>query len=324
LKHPATNRNPEHRDSDNDFQASVVEGLSRPRKTLPCRFLYDVRGSELFERITELPEYYPTRTEIEILREHAGAIAAPIPANAVLMEFGSGSSTKTEILLQHVSPSVVYVPIDVSPSALAKAKQRLTHRFPALPIHPIVGSFTDPIRLPVTLQPRPKTGFFPGSTIGNWTAEEAVTLLKVLRDVLKENGRVIIGVDLKKDARTLVRAYNDNAGITAAFNLNLLTRINRELGSNIDIAKFRHEAIYDPRQGRIEMHLVSVVDQTIAICGRNFYFRAGESIHTENSYKYTVAEFQELARRAGWLTGPVWTDANTQFSIHELTTPPLV
>lgn len=302
-----------------DFAAAVIEGLSKTRKTLPCQFLYDARGSALFEQITELPEYYPTRTEIGILREQAAEITACIPDDAVLVEFGSGSSVKTELLLQHLPPTVAYVPIDVSPSALSEAKQRLEGRFPKLNIYPITGSFAEPVLLPAHLHQRPRVGFFPGSTIGNWTAEDAVSLLVLFRTVLRERGRLIVGVDLKKDARTLVRAYNDSAGITAAFNLNILARINRELGSAIDMSNFRHEAIYDPLRGRIEMHLVSVVEQTIHICSRKFHFRAGDSIHTENSYKYTVAEFQDLAREAGWSNSRVWTDGGAQFSIHELT-----
>ncbi|OYW57439.1 MAG: L-histidine N(alpha)-methyltransferase [Hyphomicrobium sp. 12-62-95] len=301
------------------FATAVVEGLSKPRKTLPCQFLYDAHGSALFEQITELPEYYPTRTEIGILREQAAEITASVPDDAVLVEFGSGSSIKTELLLQHLPPTVAYVPIDVSPSALSEARQRLAHRFPKLHVYPITGSFTDSVELPAHFHQRPRVGFFPGSTIGNWTAEDAVCLLASFRGVLNENGRLIVGVDLKKDARTLVRAYNDSAGITAAFNLNLLVRINRELGSAIDISSFRHEVIYDPLRGRIEMHLVSVIEQTVLICGRRFHLRAGESIHTENSYKYTVAEFQDLARQAGWSTGRVWTDDGAQFSIHEMT-----
>jgi dimethylhistidine N-methyltransferase len=325
LKHPIRSIRIEQADGDglHEFQAAVIDGLSRMRKSLPCRFFYDQRGSQLFEAITALPEYYPTRTEIGILREHAAEIVASIPGNAVLLEFGSGSSIKTEILLEHCPPTVTYVPIDVSQSALAEAKQRLAHRFPAVSVTPVTGSFTDPIDLPAHLRNRPRIGFFPGSTIGNWTPEEALALLRSFRDMLKMSGRMIVGVDLKKDAQTLVKAYNDSAGITAAFNLNILARINCELGSAIDISNFGHEAKYDPRQGRIEMHLVSTVEQTIWICGGRFHFRAGERIHTENSYKYTVPEFQELARQAGWLTSRVWTDAGSQFSIHELVVPAL-
>jgi L-histidine Nalpha-methyltransferase len=304
-----------------DFRTVVSDGLSKLRKSLPCQFFYDERGSQLFEQITRLPEYYPTRTEVSILRAHIADIVAGVPDSAALIEFGSGSSIKTEQLLQNLPATVAYVPIDVSPSALADAKQRLAHRFPKLAIYPVIGSFTEPIELPESLRDRPRVGFFPGSTIGNWTPESARGLLESFRDVLGSNGRLILGVDLKKDAKTLVKAYNDRAGVTAAFNLNILARINRELGSAIDLSTFRHEAIYDPRQGRIEMHLVSSVAQSIAICGRRFEFRAGERIHTENSYKYTVPEFQNLAQRAGWLTGRVWTDAASQFSVHELIAP---
>ena len=306
-----------------DFQVAVIEGLSKLPKSLPCRFLYDARGSRLFEEITHLPEYYPTRTEVGILREHGASIIESMAANAVLVEFGSGSSTKTELLLTHLPPTVAYVPIDISPTALAEAKQRLTRRFPALDIYPIIGSFTEPIAMPTHLLQRPRVGFFPGSTIGNWTAADGVKLLRSFRSILKDGGRLIVGVDLKKAPRTLVRAYNDAAGITAAFNLNLLTRINRELGSRIDIGTFCHEAIYDPRHGRIEMHLVSGVEQTVAICGHRIHFRAGESVHTESSYKYTVEEFRAMSREAGWQPGRVWTDSAAQFSVHELLVPAL-
>jgi dimethylhistidine N-methyltransferase len=304
-----------------EFQAAVIDGLSKVHKALPCRFFYDERGSRLFEEITRAPEYYPTRTEIGILREHIAEIVASVPSNAALIEFGSGSSTKTELLLENLPPAATYIPIDVSPSALAEAQQRLARRFPKLAIHSVVGSFTDPIELPARLSKRPRVGFFPGSTIGNWTPEEAVELLRKFRDVLGANGRLFLGVDLKKDAHTLVKAYNDRAGVTAAFNLNILARINRELSSTIDLSTFRHEAFYDPRRGRIEMHLISTVAQSIAICGRRFDFRAGERIHTENSYKYSVPEFKDLAQQAGWLTGRAWTDAASQFSIHELIAP---
>lgn len=321
MKHPTRLvRAREHAEAEETraFEIAVVEGLSQPRKILPCQYLYDGRGSALFEEITALPEYYPTRAETSILRENASEITESIPDDAVLVEFGSGSSRKTELLLQHLPPTVAYVPIDVSLSALSEAKQRLVGRFPQLEVYPIAGSFVDRFELPTNLHHRPRVGFFPGSTIGNWTLESAVSLLTLFRRVLNKDGRLIVGVDLKKDPRILVRAYNDSAGITAAFNLNLLARINRELGSAIDLSTFRHEAIYDPRKGRIEMHLVSAVEQTIVICGRRFHFRAGESIHTENSYKYTVAEFRDLACKAGWFAGRVWTDRDAQFSVHEL------
>jgi len=303
---------------DDEFAAAILDGLSRPHKTLPCRFFYDARGSELFEEITRLPEYYPTRTEMAILEQNAGEMTRTIPKDGVLVEFGSGSSRKTEILLRQLPQLSTYVMIDVSSTALHEAKTRLAARFPFLEVLPIAGDFSRPITLPAHLAKRHKTGFFPGSTIGNLTPSEAANLLRVFQDALSPGGRLIVGVDLKKDARTLVRAYDDAAGVTAAFNLNLLARINRELGGTFDLTAFKHKAIYNPREGRIEMHLQSVNDQVATVCGRRFRFGAGEQIHTENSYKYTLGEFEALARSTNWLPQSVWTDRDSLFSVHEL------
>lgn len=303
---------------DGEFATAVVDGLSRPQKSLPCRFFYDARGSALFEEITRLPEYYPTRTETAILEAHAPEMAEGTPEASVLVEFGSGSSLKTEILLRQLPQSCAYVPLDVSPSALEDAAQRLRKRFPHLDVRPIVGDFSRPIAFPADVGERPKTGFFPGSTIGNLTPIEAGRLLAVLRNTLSPGGRLIVGVDLKKDLRTLLPAYNDAAGVTAAFNLNLLARINRELGGSFDLDAFRHEAIYNARDGRIEMHLASRLGQDVVVAGRSFHFRAGETIHTENSYKYSVRQFQDLARSSGWRPRHVWTDKSHLFSVHEL------
>jgi dimethylhistidine N-methyltransferase len=303
---------------DRDFAASVIEGLSRPRKSLPCRYFYDARGSELFEEITLLPEYYPTRTEIAILETHAAEMAEGVLERAVLVEFGSGSSRKTEILLKNLRDLAAYVPVDVSKSALYDARRRLLERFPALKVRPVVGDFSRPVAFPEDLVKVHKLGFFPGSTIGNFSPSDASRLLGAMRDMLSPDGRLIVGVDLKKDARALVHAYNDEDGVTAAFNLNLLARINRELDGSFDLDCFRHEAIYDPREGRVEMHLVSLKDQAASVRGRWFRFLAGETIHTENSYKYSIDQFQELARAAGWLPGRVWLDAGNLFSMHEL------
>jgi dimethylhistidine N-methyltransferase len=300
------------------FAVSVIEGLSGPRKSLPCRYFYDPRGSALFEGITKLPEYYPTRTEIAILDAHAAEMTGVLPDGAVLVEFGSGSSRKTEILLKTLPSLAAYVPVDVSRSALNGAQRRLADRFPAVAVRPIVGDFARPVAFPADLIPAPKLGFFPGSTIGNFSPADAIRLLSGMRDMLSPEGRLIVGVDLKKDAHTLVRAYNDENGITAAFNLNLLARINRELAGTFDLDGFHHEAIYDPREGRVEMHLVSLKQQAASVRGRSFWFRPGETIHTENSYKYTIGQFQELARTAGWHRGRVWTDAGKLFSVHEL------
>jgi dimethylhistidine N-methyltransferase len=309
---------PEPLPIDDEFATAVLDGLSRSQKTLPCRFFYDARGSELFEEITRLPEYYPTRTETAILEDHAAEMAAGVPDGGTLIEFGSGSSLKTEILLRHLPRLGAYVPIDVSPSALDEAALRLTARFAGLDVRPVIGDFSKPLALPAELAGGPRTGFFPGSTIGNLTPAEAAHLLGVFRTMLAPRGRLIVGVDLKKDARRLVRAYDDAAGVTAAFNLNLLVRINREIGDAFDLAGFRHKALYNPRQGRIEMHIESTRTQDVKILGRRFRFRAGETIHTENSYKYTIAEFQDLARSAGWKPRRTWTDERNLFSVHEL------
>jgi L-histidine Nalpha-methyltransferase len=303
---------------DDEFASAVIDGLSRPQKTLPCRFFYDARGSELFEEITRLPEYYPTRTETAILHAHAAEMAQGASDGGVLVELGSGSSLKTELLLGNLPQSCAYVPIDVSRTALDGATQRLAARFPRLDVRPIVGDFAKPIAFPADLADRQKTGFFPGSTIGNLTPLEAGRLLAVLRNTLSPGGRMIVGVDLKKDTRKLLPAYNDAAGVTAAFNLNLLARINREIGGTFDLDGFRHAAVYNARDGRIEMHLVSRRDQDVEAGGRRFRFRTGETIHTENSYKYSIRQFQDLARSSGWGPRRVWSDKGNLFSVHEL------
>lgn len=301
-----------------DFAASVLDGLSKPQKTLPSRFFYDARGSELFEEITRLPEYYPTRTETAILKAYSAEIADGVPDGSVLVEFGSGSSLKTEILLRELPKLSAYAPIDVSPSALRDAELRLARRFPHLHVCPIVGNFSRFVTLPAGIARRQKTGFFPGSTIGNFEPIEAARLLAHFRAVLSPGGRLIVGVDLKKDAQTLVRAYDDAAGTTAAFNLNLLARINRELDASFDLDGFKHKAVYNAGKGRIEMHLESTRDQEVRIRGRRFIFRASETIHTENAYKYSIESFQNLARSADWQPRRVWTDEKDLFSVHEL------
>jgi len=309
------------RAGDDDFATAVLDGLSRPQRALPCRFFYDARGSELFEEITRLPEYYPTRTETAILEAHAAQMAEGVPGGGILVEFGSGSSLKTEILLRQLPKLGAYVCVDVSESALSDAGRRLVARFPKLDVRPIVRDFSHPVAFPVDLAERPKTGFFPGSTIGNLTPVEAQRLLRVFRTDLSPDGRLIVGVDLKKDARQLVLAYDDSRGVTAAFNLNLLTRINRELGGTFNLEAFEHQAVYNPRDGRIEMYLQSRCCQEVEVRGRRFAFQAGERIHTENSYKYAISQFQDLARSAGWQPRRVWTDRNDLFSVHELVSP---
>ena len=308
-------------DGDSDpshFADATLRGLGAPQKTLPCQFLYDERGSVLFEQITEVPEYYPTRTEIGILTDFVHEIVAETPAAAVLVEFGSGSSRKTEILLDAFDKLAAYVPIDVSPSALEDARERLAVRFPKLRVHPLEGDFRAQLVLPDDLASRPRIGFFPGSTIGNFQPAEAVDLMRTMRASLGEGARLIVGVDLRKDLSALLPAYNDAAGITAAFNKNLLVRANRELGADFDVDGFAHEAIFNAEKSRIEMHLVSRQAQTVSLLGRRFAFRPGETIHTENSHKFSVSDFKMLARAAGWEPTRVWTDEARLFSVHEL------
>lgn len=303
---------------DEEFAADILDGLSQPQKRLPSRYFYDERGSELFEDITRLPEYYPTRSETQILSDHAAEISGEVDKNGVLVEFGSGSSLKTEILLKALPRLRAYVPIDVSESALEDARRRLKQRFPTLVIRPIRGDFSHPVKLFGDLAGSTMLGFFPGSTIGNLVLTDAKALLETFRLMLSPGGRLIVGVDLVKDEATLLQAYNDPAGVTAAFNLNLLARINQTFGASIDIDGFRHEAIYNRKERRIEMHLICERDQTIQLLGQIFQMRGGETIHTENSHKYTIPDFQDLARSSGWLPRRVWSDDKSLFSVHEL------
>jgi dimethylhistidine N-methyltransferase len=309
---------PEFAAPDNEFAQAVIDGLSAPQKSLPCRFFYDAEGSALFEKITELPEYYPTRAEIAILEAQAASLAAHTPPGSVLVEFGSGSSRKTEIVLAALPSLAAYVPIDVSGDALAEAKERLHVRFPELRVLPVVGDFRAALSLPADLNRRPRLGFFPGSTIGNFTPDDACALLKSMAQSLKNGGRLVIGIDLRKDVARLEAAYDDAAGITAAFNLNILARANRDLGANFDLSSFQHEAKFNDTESRVEIHLVSTRAQTVEVCGHSFAFAEGEKIHTENSYKYSIESFQQLARDAGWTPRQVWTDPDGLFSLHEL------
>ncbi|MCQ4189985.1 L-histidine N(alpha)-methyltransferase [Methylocystis suflitae] len=317
----ATERSAPFLQQADDFAVSVLEGLSRQKKSLPCRFFYDAKGSALFEDITRQPEYYPTRVEIGILTDNAMQMLEGAFGETVLVEFGSGSSIKTEILLGHMRRLHAYVPVDISESALTDARERLAARFFGLNIQALLADFSHPIILPPELAPRPKLGFFPGSTIGNFVPAEATRLLRAMRETLSPRGKLIIGVDLKKDVRQLVAAYDDANGVTAAFNLNLLARINRELDATFDLQAFRHVAIYEPFEGRIEMHLVSVKDQDVWVAGRKLHFRAAETIHTENAYKYTIEEFHLIAQAAGWTPRRVWNDDLSLFSVHELVAP---
>jgi L-histidine Nalpha-methyltransferase len=304
-----------------EFAEAVLQGLGRKPRSLPCRFFYDARGSELFEAITQLPEYYQTRVETALLADHGAAIAAEMGDARVLVEFGSGSSRKTTLLLEALQGIDTYIPIDVSEESLAGAASWLADRHDGLSVRPLVANFTSLAALPLAARRRRKLGFFSGSTIGNLSHAEARSFLAHAARLLGKNSAFLVGVDLKKDPAILIPAYNDGGGVTAAFNLNLLHRIERELGADIDVAGFAHDAVYDETRGRVEMYLVSLKRQTVRVLGQAFRFDDGERIHTENSHKYSVEEFQVLAESAGWQPARVWTDPNQLFSLHLLRLP---
>ena len=299
------------------FLDDVLTGLARPQKTLPSKYFYDARGCELFEQICELPEYYPTRTELAIMREHAGAMAKFLGPDCQLIELGSGSSRKTRILIEQLQPPL-YVPIDIASGALRAAAAGLAQLFPWLNIIGVCADYTKPLTLPefVGVPIRRKAVYFPGSTIGNFTPHEAIEFLQLARRMVGPGGALLVGVDLKKDKQVLDAAYDDAAGVTAAFNLNLLARINRELGGDFQLRRFCHKAFYDEDKGRIEMHLESLAAQLVRVGGERLRFSQGETIHTEISCKYSVEDFQAVAHRAGFEPDQTWIDAANLFSVH--------
>ena len=299
------------------FARDAIDDLSQHPKRLSPKYFYDAAGSELFEAITKLPEYYPTRTELGILRDRSHEIAALIPKGAALVEFGAGATTKVRLLLER-SAFGAYVPVDISGDFIRAQAEALQKDFPSLSVYPLAADFTAPFALPAAVADMPKVGFFPGSTIGNFEPHEACHFLRSARDILGPEAQMIVGADLEKDERVLYDAYNDAAGVTARFNLNLLVRINRELGGNFDISAFTHRAIYNRERYRIEMHLISKKPQTVRMLGTSFSFRLGESIHTENSYKYCIDRFAALARSTGWKVRESWTDRAKTFSVHAL------
>jgi dimethylhistidine N-methyltransferase len=298
--------------SDPIFLEDVVAGLSLPQKALPPKYFYDAKGSRLFERICRLREYYLTRAELSLTRASIPSIARFAGKGCELLEYGSGESLKTRLLIRALRPKA-YLPVDISPSALERAARRLSREFPRLRIVPVVADFSRPFDLPPAKAPR--TGYFPGSTIGNLTPEEAQGFLSRAR---AHGKRMLIGTDLKKDARVLHAAYNDSRGVTAAFNLNLLARMNRELGADFDLRRFCHYAFYNAPAGRIEMHLISLQRQEVKIGAHRFAFERGESIHTENSYKYSLEGFRALAARAGFSGKKAWCDRGGRFALHGL------
>jgi dimethylhistidine N-methyltransferase len=305
-------------EADSSFARDVIAGLTARPKRLSPKYFYDQAGAQLFEDITALPEYYLTRCELEILRERAPEMARFFPPGSALIEFGSGSSKKVRILLAAAPTIAAYIPVDISSEMLVQEAEELRRDYPRLAVLPVEADFTQPFSLPAEAAGMAHTGFFPGSTIGNFEPHEACAFLRHAGRMLGRGATLIIGVDLVKDVSVLNAAYDDAAGVTAKFNLNLLARINRELGANFDLASFSHEAFYNAERHRIEMHLASKKRQKVRVAGRAIEFRAGETIHTENSYKYTLDSFRALARGSGWDPVAVWTDAGANFSIHAL------
>ncbi len=299
------------------FREDVIAGLSLPQKSISPKYFYDARGSRLFEAICRLKEYYPTRAELALTRGHIGEIARFARKRSTLIEYGSGESMKSRLLIEALRPSA-YIPVDISEDALRRAAAKLQHLFPWLDISPVHGDFSRPLKIPVAQARGRRVVYFPGSTIGNLTPEEAHAFLRMTRGQVGPKGAMLVGVDLRKDANVLHAAYNDAKGVTAAFNLNLLARINRELGGDFRPRRFRHYAFYNPALGRVEMHLVSLETQEVNIGIHRFSFDAGESIHTENSYKYSIHGFRALARSAGFRGDKVWLDPKGLFALHGL------
>lgn len=300
------------------FASDVIEGLSQQRKRLHCKHLYDRRGSQLFDKICELPEYYPTRTELAIMHRYADAMAEQIGPNTALVELGSGSSQKTRVLLDHLREPTAYLPVDISRGHLLETADKLRREHPGLNIQPIVADFTQPIELPSSLATEKVCVYFPGSTIGNLEPHDAVKLLKNIAELAGNEAGLLIGFDLQKDHDVLHAAYNDLQGVTAAFNLNLLHRINREANGNLIVDQFSHHAIYNASKGRIEISIESKTDQTARIAGQEFHFSKGELIHTEYSHKYTQEGFANMAASAGLTTKNVWTDPRDWFAVNYL------
>lgn len=302
-----------------DFRAQVLAGLRQTRRQLPCKFFYDQRGSQLFDRICELDEYYLTRTELDILLRHVGEMSAELGPRCLVVEYGSGSSLKTRLLLDQLIDPAGYVPLDISREHLLAAAHGLAACYPSLNILPVCADYTRPFSLPVCQGVLRTVVYFPGSTIGNFEPHEARAFLRTVAEQCGPGGGLLIGVDLKKDPALLHAAYNDSAGVTAQFNLNLLKRINRELDGTFAPDRFAHYAFYNPRLGRIEMHLISQAAQTVHVAGERFDFREGETIFTESSYKYTLPEFNSLAIASGWKVQRTWTDEQKLFSVQYLT-----
>ncbi len=301
-----------------EFRDAVWSGLSQPQKSIPAKFFYDREGSRLFEAICETPEYYPTRTEKALLARIAPEIGALVGSGRTVVEYGSGAGEKIRMLFDNLSGAAGYVPVEISRARLIEVVGELAAAYPDIQIAPVCADYTKPFALPRTSAEPSWLGFFPGSTIGNFTLLQATQFLSQARRMLGRGACFVVGADLRKDAAVLNAAYNDAAGVTGAFNLNLLARINRELDGTFDLAGFAHRAFYASEQGRIEMHLVSLRAQRVAVGERIFAFSEGETIHTENSYKYDLEQFRGLAASAGWAHRKMWTDPDNLFSVHLL------
>jgi len=299
-----------------DDLSEIIEGLSKQQKSLPPKFFYDEHGSRLFDAICELPEYYLTRTELSIMQAHIDEIVSLVGPQASLIEFGSGSSLKTRMLLEKLDRLAAYVPVDISREHLTAAAESLASDYPNVEVWPVLADFMQPFELPnPSVMPLKNIVYFPGSTIGNFSPEQAHSLLQVMHVEAGEDGALLIGVDLQKDTAVIERAYNDEAGVTAEFNLNMLSRINRAFGANFDPDQFRHRAVYDEEHGRVEMSLISECEQIVHVGGQSFQFVQGEALITEHSHKYTLEQFDRMAREAGFVVETVWTDPERLFSV---------
>ena len=305
-----------HQSKNSSEVVEIIDGLQKPEKMISPKYFYDERGSQLFDDITHLPEYYPTETELGIMRSNVEEIAQLIGKQASLIEFGSGSSRKTPVLLEHLHDLAVYVPVDISEDHLLESAEKLRRSFPGLEILPVVADFTRPFQLPEpAIMPLRNIVYFPGSTIGNFTHDDALALLRVMHQEAGANGAMLIGVDLQKDPAIIERAYNDSAGVTAEFNLNILRHLNRDYSSNFDLDTFSHDARYNAEKGRIEIRLVNSEDQVVSIGDTDIEILQGEAILTEYSHKYTLEGFAGMAAEAGFVVEKVWTDAEELFSV---------
>lgn len=309
--------------SPHSFADDVIAGLKQTPKTLPCKYFYDARGSQLFDQICDLDEYYVTRTELSIMERFPDEMAEQLGSDVMLVEYGSGSSVKTRLLLDHLQTPAAYVPVDISRDHLQRTADQLSAIYPHIEILPTCADFTQPFQLPVPARIPSRTAvYFPGSTIGNFTPESAQQILRQIATLAGQGGGLLIGIDLQKDIGTIEAAYNDAAGVTAAFNLNLLTRMQRELGAEIDVDQFHHEAVYDPDRGRVEISLVSRSRQRVTVEHETFTIDPGERIRTEYSHKYTIDKFTELAAAAGLRRHRVWTDPDDYFAVVHLVVVP--